>query len=209
MQQVESIKSICVFCGSSIGFDKCFHNLAVELGKRLAAMKIKLIYGGAGIGLMRLLADAVFDNGGKVVGVMPVNLVNMNVAYNRVNDIVICETMSERKTKMLEMSDAYIAMPGGCGTLDELTEVMTMYQLRQKIKPIAILNVDNFFYHFISQLDTCVAKGFIRQEHRDNLIVADNLDMLFDKIFNFVPIPVDHKWVDKIIDDSKKIINHE
>ena len=203
------VKSLSVFCGSCMGFDDHYRKVAENLGVMLAQKDIKLIYGGSNIGLMRILADSVLDNNGQVVGIMPSILIDRNVSYNRISQLIKCDTMSERKNMMIEMSDAFVALPGGFGTMDEITEVLTHHQLNSMSKPLVLLNIDHFYDNFMAHIDLCVEKGFVRTEHRDNIIVVDNLETMFERLYSYHPVYVENKWVDKIIENTNYIINQK
>lgn len=206
MKNLDLLNLMCVFCGSSMGFDEKYRTVAVELGKQIAQRGMQLVYGGSSVGLMRLLADSALHNGGKVLGIIPEVLVEKNVCYDKITNSILCKNMAERKHLMIDKSDCFVALPGGIGTLDEITEVFTFNQLNNVTKPLALLNVDHFYDHFISHLDVCVDKGFIRIEHRKNLIVADSVDDLFEKIYSFKPIEIDSKWVEVIIENTESVL---
>jgi len=192
------MKSICVFCGSSMGSEKVYQQKAFALGKLLAENNITLIYGGANIGLMKVLADTVLTFGGSVEGVMPGMLVEKEIAHQDLTKLHIVDSMHERKLLMANLSDAFIAMPGGFGTLDELAEVFTWIQLEIINKPCAIFNVIGYFDHLISFLDHSVNERFLRHEHRNNIIIDSDENRLLEKIISFKSIPVDSKWVDEL-----------
>jgi len=192
------MKSICVFCGSNMGKEMVYHEKAFALGKLLAKNNITLVYGGANIGLMKVLADAVISLGGNVEGVMPGMLVDKEIAHQNLTKLHIVDSMHERKLLMAQLSDAFIAMPGGFGTLDELAEVFTWIQLEIINKPCAIFNVNGYFDHLISFLDHSVNERFLRHEHRNNIIIDSDENRLLEKIIFFDPIPVDSKWVDEL-----------
>lgn len=206
MKNLDSLNLMCVFCGSSMGFDERYRIAAVELGKQIAQRGLQLVYGGSSVGVMRLLADSTLNNGGKVLGIIPEILVEKNVYYDKITNSILCRNMAERKHLMIDKSDCFVALPGGIGTLDEITEVFTYNQLNNVTKPLALLNIDHFYDNFIAQLDVCVDKGFIRIEHRKNLIVADNVDDLFEKIYDFKPIEIDSKWVEVIIENTDNVL---
>jgi len=192
------IKSIGVFCGSSMGDGNVYRENASSLSKIMAENNIDLVYGGANIGLMKILANTILENGGKVIGVMPDFLVKKEIVHDSLSELHIVHSMHERKALMAKMSDAFIAMPGGFGTLDELAEALTWYQLEIIIKPIAIFNVAGYFDHLIQFLDHCVEKRFLRPEHRNNIIIEKDARILVEKLKAFVPIEVDSKWVDDL-----------
>lgn len=197
---MRTISSICVFCGSSPGADITFADDARKLGKLFAFNNIKLVYGGSNIGLMRIIADEVLLHGGKVEGIMPHSLINREVAHKNLSEFYEVETMSERKLLMADHSDAFIALPGGIGTLDELFEVMSWNQLEIIDKPVALLNSGGFYNHLITFLQHCTDALFIRQEHFDNLIVDQNPANLMERIRNFTPLRPGSKWIDDLKD---------
>ncbi|MDL2240896.1 TIGR00730 family Rossman fold protein [Bacteroidales bacterium OttesenSCG-928-K22] len=199
------INSIGVFCGSALGKNPIYKTTALQLAEIMAKRNIKLVYGGADIGLMKIMADTIMKNNGCVVGVMPHFLADKNIAKNDVSEFIFCETISERKEIIINNSDAYIALPGGFGTFDELGDVLTLYQLNIACKPIGILNVNNFYDNLIKQFDIYVEEGFMRPEHRKNVIIADNAEEMISKMDNFIHTQVDSKWVDNLIHESKKI----
>jgi uncharacterized protein (TIGR00730 family) len=196
------MKSICVFCGSSMGARPEYRQAAAELGRLLLERKIKLIYGGANVGLMKTLADTVLEGGGEVIGIMPRILVEKEVAHQNLTKMYTVDSMSERKSLMVEFSDAFIAMPGGFGTLDELAEVITYNQLRLTDKPIGILNIAGYFDALLSFFDHITDEGFLRQEHRQNLIVDKKVDSLLLKMGRFKPVEM-AKWIIDIKNESK------
>lgn len=169
------MKSLCVFCGSSFGNQPNFKDMAHELGKSLARQKITLIYGGASIGLMGELADAALAEGGKVVGVMPEQLVAREVSHTGLSDLIVVQDMHERKAKMAELADGFIALPGGLGTLEELFEVLTWAQLRFHEKPCGLLNVQGYYDFLLRFLDNAVSSEFIRPPHREMLLVSETV----------------------------------
>ena len=191
------IKNICVFCGSGLGANTKFSQDAEILGKYLADNNYKLIYGGANIGLMGILADAVMENGGTVLGIMPKHLVEKEVAHLNLNELIIVESMDERKNIMIEKSDAFISLPGGFGTFDELFEVLSLNQLGIIHKPCAILNVNGYYDYLLKQLEVCVNEKLLRQEHAGMIISDVNIENLFEKINNYSPEKIDKWWVKK------------
>jgi uncharacterized protein (TIGR00730 family) len=195
------MKSICVFCGSSMGVRPSYRKGAEELGNLLVDRRIRLIYGGANVGLMKILADTVLAGSGEVIGIMPRRLVENEVAHKSLTKMHIVESMSERKTLMVGMSDAFIAMPGGFGTFDELAEVITYNQLRLTDKPIGILNLEHYFDHLLDFFTHTAKEGFLRHEHRQNLIVAENPAELLGKMELFHPVPIE-KWIREIKEES-------
>jgi uncharacterized protein (TIGR00730 family) len=196
------MKSICVFCGSSMGIRPGYRKGAEELGRVLLNRRIQLIYGGANVGLMKILADTVLAGGGEVIGIMPRRLVENEVAHQGLTKMHIVESMSERKSLMVELSDAFIAMPGGFGTFDELAEVITYNQLRLTDKPIGILNIEHYFDQLLSFFQHTVNEGFLRHEHGNNLIVDENPSALLKKMEQFQPVSIE-KWIRDIREESK------
>lgn len=192
-----TMKSICVFCGSSPGKDKSYSVVVERFGNLLAQNNLSLVYGGSNIGLMRILANAVLSGGGTVTGIMPHNLAKMGIVHSSLTESHFVNTMGERKDMMIKLSDAFIALPGGLGTLDELFEILSSNQLDITNKACGILNINNYYDHLLTFLDKAVDEGFIRIEHRKNLVVDDNAENLLRKIKNFKPIKAE-KWVDKL-----------
>ena len=194
MKKNNKLSSISVFCGSSVGFDKIYRENAYALGKFLAHKNITLVYGGANRGLMRYLADGALDNNGKVVGVMPAFLKSKEVAYEKITELIIVETMHERKWKMSQLSDAVIAMPGGFGTLDEFFEMITWGQLVLHQKPVSLLNINGYFDSLLNFADHMVREGFLKQENRELIIADDRIESLFEKLNSYNP-PNAEKWI--------------
>lgn len=195
------MNSICVFCGSSMGFRPEYRQGAMELGQVLLERKIRLIYGGANVGLMQILADTVLAGGGEAIGIMPQMLIDKEVAHKNLTKMYTVNSMSERKSLMVELSDAFIAMPGGFGTLDELAEVITYNQLRLTDKPIGILNIAGYFDPLLSFFDHITTEGFLRHEHRQNLLIDDNIHGLILKMLDYKPVEMD-KWLEDIKKES-------
>jgi hypothetical protein len=204
---MRKIKSICVFCGSSPGADPDFTTVAREVGRLMGQQGITLVYGGSNIGLMRAIADACLAEGGHVVGVMPEGLIAREVAYTDLKEFHVVQSMSIRKEKMAELSDAFIAMPGGIGTLDEIFEAMSWNQLEIMDKPVALLNVKGFYDHLVKFLDYTVEKRFVRPEHRQNLLVNDDPVQLLSDIENYISLKVDSKWIDDLKSETARRMN--
>ena len=165
--------SVCVFCGSSVGSDKVFASAAKELGRLLAKNECTLIYGGGKVGLMGVVADEVLGNGGKVIGVIPTFLYQREVGHDGVTQLEIVGSMHERKKRMADLTDAFIAMPGGWGTLDELAEILTWRQLGLVKSPVGLLNTAQFFNPLITQLQQMTEKGFVSEANSKTLLVAE------------------------------------
>jgi len=176
------MKSICVFCGSSKGKNPVYESAAVELGRIIADKGLTLVYGGGSIGLMGILADTVLKLEGSVTGVIPKFLYDLEVGHNGVSELIIVESMHERKAKMAEIADSFIALPGGYGTLEELSEIITWVQLKLIEKPVGLLNLNGYYDHFISQLDHMVEESFLKIKNRNILISADNPGSLVDRL---------------------------
>jgi len=178
----QPIFSIGVFCGSSLGARDEYRIAAQAFGRLLAERNITLIYGGGRIGLMGVLADAVLEMGGEVIGVIPRILFRKEVAHEGLTDLRVCDTLSERKAIIGELSDAFVALPGGIGTMDELFEVWTWTQLGLQHKLAALLNVGGYFDPLIEFLDRAVAEGFLRPQHREGLIVETQVERLLSRL---------------------------
>lgn len=192
---------ICVFCGSSMGFRESYKIMAEKLAENFLKENITLIYGGANVGLMKILADTMLKNNGEVIGIMPKNLVEKEVAHNNLTELIVVDSMQERKLLMAEMSNAFIAMPGGFGTFDELAEILTFNQLRIHDKPLGLLNVENYFLNLMLFFNHAVNEGFVREEHRDNIIVDKSVEVLLKKLKAYYPVKMD-KWIKDIKTES-------
>lgn len=190
------MKRITVFCGSSYGTEKLFEEQAYTVGKALAKEKIKLVYGGAKVGLMGAVANGALENGGIVIGVLPTFLKRVEIAHEGLSELILVETMHQRKTKMDELSDGTIALPGGFGTLEEFFEMLTWAQLGLHKKPVALLNVNGFFNDLLSFIQTMVDKGFLKQINRDMLLISDNIEDLLQQMKNY-KAPTVQKWINK------------
>ncbi len=190
------MKSITVFCGSSFGSDEIYKEQATLLGETLAKQNIQLIYGGADVGLMGAVADGSLNTGGKVVGVLPHFLKSKEIAHKELTELILVETMHERKTKMNELCDGVIVLPGGYGTLEEFFEMITWAQLGLHKKPIAILNIDEFYDDLIKLVQTMVDKGFLKHVNRDMLLISNDIDELLNMMKNY-EAPTVGKWISK------------
>ena len=190
----KSLSSISVFCGSSQGFDPVFRETAFTLGETLASRNITLVYGGARIGLMGAVADGCISRGGKVIGVIPHFLRTKEVAHENLNELILVETMHERKMKMHDLCDAFIALPGGYGTLEELFEMITWAQLGLHQKPVGVLNVQGFYDPLLEQVGTMVKAGFLKAEHRHMLLTSNSPSQLLDELNSYEAPPV-KKWI--------------
>lgn len=190
------MKSVCVYCGSSPGRQEIYTDAAMRLGDALVDARLQLVYGGASVGLMGRLADAVLRRGGQVVGVIPEALVRREVAHAGLTELHVTRSMHERKTLMAEMSDAFIAMPGGIGTLEEIFEAWTWGQLGLHAKPCGLLNSGGYFDALAAFLDHAVAEQFVKTPHRSMLIVEDDPVRLLAR-FETYRAPVVQKWVER------------
>lgn len=190
------MKSITVFCGSSFGSEEKYKEQATLLGQTLAQQNIQLIYGGANVGLMGAVADGVLSEGGKAIGVLPHFLQSKEIAHTHLTELILVETMHERKTKMNELCDGVIALPGGFGTLEELFEMITWGQLGLHQKPIALLNIDGFYDDLIKLVQTMVDKGFLKQINQEMLLVSDTSNDLLEKMRNYEATTAG-KWISK------------
>lgn len=190
------MKSITVFCGSSFGTEEIYKEQAVLLGQTLAKQNIKLIYGGANVGLMGAVADGVLNAGGEAIGVLPNFLRSKEIAHLGLTELILVESMHERKTKMSDLCEGVIALPGGFGTLEELFEMLTWAQLGLHKKPIAILNTNGFYDSLIELTKTMVEKGLLKDVNQKMLLVSDNIDDLLEQMKNYVA-PTVGKWVEK------------
>ncbi|MBQ8223581.1 MAG: TIGR00730 family Rossman fold protein [Bacteroidales bacterium] len=188
---------ICVFCGSSMGNDMRYREAAAQLGEVLAKNDCTLYYGGGDVGLMKVIADKMLEKGKAVVGVMPKLILDMEIGHDGVTQMIEVESMSERKTMLINESDAFIAMPGGFGTLDEIFEIVVLNQLRITDKPVALYNTLNYYDGMIQFIDHAVSQGFIRKEHRDNIIVSDNPEILFKELDRHKSIDI-KQWIEEI-----------
>jgi uncharacterized protein (TIGR00730 family) len=188
------MKRITVFCGSSFGIKKDYENQAFQLGQIIATKNIELVYGGAKVGLMGAVADGVLNKNGKVIGVLPNFLSNKEIAHDNLTELIIVETMHERKTKMNELCDGVIALPGGFGTLEEFFEMLTWGQLGLHKKPIGILNIDGFFDLLLGFIDNMVKKGFLKEINQQMIIVSNDSNDLIAKMGNYV-VPEVTKWI--------------
>ncbi|MDX1530280.1 MAG: TIGR00730 family Rossman fold protein [Rhodothermales bacterium] len=178
---------LCVYCGSSPGRRRVYAHAATALGQRFAARGIGLVFGGGSIGMMRVISDAVLAGGGEAIGVIPHGLVEREVAHPDLTDLRVVDTMHERKALMAELSDGFVALPGGLGTLEELFEVWTWAQLGIHRKPVGLLNAAGYFDALLRFLDHGVAEGFVRQTHRALLLSDGDPDRLLDRMAAYEP----------------------
>jgi uncharacterized protein (TIGR00730 family) len=195
------ITALCVYCGSSSGAHPDYVEHARAFGTALAQQGITLVYGGGKVGLMGTVADAVLAGGGKVVGVIPRQLVDLEVAHQGLSDIQVVDTMHQRKTRMFELSDAFVALPGGFGTLDEMFEMLTWSQLGLHQYPCAFLDVRGYFTALRSMMDHMVGEGFVRAEQREQVWFGDEQDQLFAWMQNYQARHMP-KWIDRASVDA-------
>ncbi len=190
------MKTICVYCGSNTGIDPAYAAQARSLGERLAADSIALVYGGGNVGLMGIVADAVLTGGGEVIGVIPQQLVDWEVAHRGITRLEVVDSMHARKARMFELADGFVALPGGFGTLDEMFEMLTWRQLGLGNKPCAFLDVGGFWQPLMTMLDTMVRERFLHAEQRQDLWHGDDIETLLQWMQAYVPAHAD-KWLDE------------
>jgi uncharacterized protein (TIGR00730 family) len=188
------MKSITVFCGSSMGNSDIYKEAAIAVGKALAIKGITVIYGGAKVGLMGAVADAALANNGEVIGVLPNFLSNKEIAHTGLTELIMTNDMHERKMKMHSLCEGIITLPGGFGSLEELFEMLTWGQLGLHTKPIGVLNIGGFYNGLLSCLNHMVAEGFLKQINRDMILVHDNIDTLLEAMYAYEVPPV-QKWI--------------
>ncbi len=187
------MNSLCVYCGSSAGVRSDYADAAAELAGLLARRGTTLVYGGSSTGVMGLLADAALAAGGRVVGVMPQSLVDKEIAHQGLHELHVVESMHARKALMADLSDGFVALPGGFGTLEEIIETLTWGQLGFHAKPCGLLNVNRYFDSLLQFLDQAVTEGFVRNEHRGMLLVRDSARELLTAFEDYAA-PVVDKW---------------
>jgi uncharacterized protein (TIGR00730 family) len=191
---LSAMKRIAVFCGSSSGNNGIYSKQAEALGRVLAGRGIELVFGGGKVGLMGILADAMLRAGGTVTGVIPRFLNVKEVAHDGLTEIITVETMHERKALISRMSDGFLALPGGFGTLEELFEMLTWGQLGLHGKPVGILNVNGYFTNILGNLDTMVEEGFLKAVNRDMLLVSEQIEDLLNRMGSYIA-PDIPKWI--------------
>jgi uncharacterized protein (TIGR00730 family) len=188
------LQSVCVFCGSNTGSSEVYRGAARSLARAIARAGLRLVYGGGSIGLMGVLAEAALAEGVDVTGVAPRRLLDREVVHRDLSRLHVVESMHERKARMAELSDGFIALPGGYGTLDELFEALTWTQLGYHRKPCGLLNVSGFFDRLADYLEHAVQEGFLIREHRDMLVVADDPDLMIERLRS-ARLPQVSKWI--------------
>ncbi|WP_325168893.1 TIGR00730 family Rossman fold protein [Cytobacillus luteolus] len=180
---VKPLKKICIFCGSSFGNSSIYQEKVNELGTILAKRNVELVYGGGNVGLMGEISRSVLAHGGRVTGVIP-EVIYQNVEHIELTELFVVKDMHERKAKMYDLSDGFIALPGGIGTLEELAEVMTWYQIGYHQKPIGIYNVNGFYDGLLDTFKHMINEGFLKKEYIDSLVISDDPDSLLEKMSN-------------------------
>lgn len=189
-----TLKRICIFCGSSIGRDPAYGEAARRTGRVLAERRIGLVYGGGGTGMMGAVADGALAAGGEVIGVIPHALRTKELAHAGVTDMIVVDSMHERKARMADLADGFVALPGGLGTLEEICEIATWLQLGIHRKPCGLLNVAGYYDELIAFLDHAVGEQFLRREYRDPLIVEHEPAAMLEKMGTWTP-PETMRWV--------------
>ena len=190
------MKTLCVYCGSNAGNNPVYAEQARVLGRTMAEQGLVLVYGGGNVGLMGIVADAVLEHGGEVIGVIPQQLVDLEVAHRGVTRLEVVDSMHTRKQRMFELSDGFIALPGGFGTLDEMFEMLTWRQLGLGKKPCAFLDVQGFWQPLMTMLDTMVRERFLHADQRTDMWDGDDIDAMLAWMRAYVPAQAD-KWLDE------------
>lgn len=199
------IKSLGVFCGSSIGNKDTFRQAAEKLGKLLSLEGIIMIYGGGNIGMMGAIADSMLAENGRVIGVIPEGIIKKEIAHTGIEKMHIVKDLSERKYVINQLSDAFVALPGGFGTLDELFEMVTLMQLGEIEKPIAMLNTDHYFDPLMAMMDQAVKNQFVKSSHRKNIISSASPEELMAKLRDFQPELNDEKWIERLKEQNRYV----
>lgn len=190
------MKSVCVFCGSAAGANPAYAAAARELGCELVRRGLTLVYGGGRVGLMGEVATATLEAGGEVIGVIPHGLSRKEIAFTEATELIVVDTMHARKALMADRADAFVALPGGFGTCDELFEILTWGQLGIHRKPVGLLDVSGFFTPLLGWLDLVVREGLLKPKHRDLLLVSDSVPDLLDELATYTPLAPVTKWVE-------------
>ncbi len=191
---MSELKSVCVFCGSKVGVGDGYREQTAMLGRLLAEHQIRLVFGGGSVGLMGVVADAVLESGGQVTGVIPGMLATKELLHPDVSDMHRVDDMHTRKALMAELSDAFIALPGGYGTFEELFEIITWAQLGIHEKNIGLLNVAGFFDPLVRMIDHAIQEGFIKPKHRELIVVEERPDALLERLVEH-QMPKVKKWL--------------
>lgn len=190
------MRTVCVYCGSNAGSRPAYTERAIALGDRLAKEGLALVYGGGNVGLMGIVADAVLEAGGEVIGVIPQQLVEWEVAHPGLTRLEVVANMHERKARMFDLSDGFIALPGGFGTLDEMFEMLTWRQLGIGDRPCAFLDVEGFYEPLIAMMDRMVAERFLHEDQRRDLWHGEDIGAMLDWMRRYTPANAD-KWMDE------------
>jgi len=190
------MRTLCVYCGSNAGASPAYTEAARALGARIAKDGLRLVYGGGNVGLMGILATSVLDAGGEVTGVIPGQLVEWEVAHKGLTELIVVDSMHQRKQRMFELSDGFIALPGGFGTLDEMFEMLTWRQLGLGDKPCAFLDVDGFWQPLMVMLDRMVGERFLHPDQRHDLWHGDDFDAMLAWMQRYTPASA-NKWMDE------------
>jgi uncharacterized protein (TIGR00730 family) len=188
------MKRICIYCGSSLGKEPIYREAAEQLGAELVKHNLGLVYGGASIGIMGIIADAVLAQGGEVIGVIPKVLAEKEVSHRHLTELKVVNSMHERKALMAELADGFVALPGGLGTLEELFEILTWAQLGLHQKPCALLNVKGYYDALIAFLDHALVEQFVSPKHRGLLLVEDSPSGVVDRLLGY-RAPVVERWI--------------
>jgi uncharacterized protein (TIGR00730 family) len=194
---VTALKRICVFCGSSFGARAAYKQAAEQLGKALADHKLGLVYGGGNVGLMGAVADAALAAGGEVIGVIPDSLLRRELGHRGLTKLNVVKTMHERKALMADLADAFIALPGGFGTMEEFCEIVTWSQLGIQQKPCGLLNIEGYWNNFLAMLDHSVDERFVRPENSELILVATNPMSMLERLMDWEPPHQVEKWIDR------------
>ena len=190
------MKRVCVFCGSNNGFRPQYADAAIAMAAAMVQRGLGLVYGGGNVGLMGTIADAVMRQGGKVIGVIPDALVERELAHGDVTEMIVVRSMHERKAKMAELADAFIAMPGGFGTFEEFCEIVTWAQLGLHRKPCGLLNVEGYYDPLLALFDHAVSEGFLRPANRLLVIQESDPGRLLENLSSYT-LPVTEKWISR------------
>lgn len=190
---MNKLKAVCVYCGSNFNGDLQLRSAIKQLAETLVKQEIKLVYGGGSVGVMGLLANDVLESGGEVIGVIPQFLMDKEVGHTGVTEMIVTENMHQRKQKMADLSDGFVILPGGFGTLEEFFEVLTWLQLGLHNKPIGVLNVEGFYDPLFAQMEIMVQRKFLKPANRDLVFNEADAGILIDKMDHFSAVP-DEVW---------------
>jgi uncharacterized protein (TIGR00730 family) len=190
------MRSVCVFCGSSLGADPIYRQAAAALGQEVARRHLRLIYGGGNVGLMGVVADAALAADGEVVGVIPRTLQAREVAHQGLTELIVVETMHDRKARMADLADAFVAMPGGYGTFEEFCEMLTWTQLGIQAKPCGLLNVNGYYDPLLALFDRATDEHFLKSKNRALVLTDTTAAGLLDQLAAWMPVPTE-KWLDR------------